>query len=71
MSFVLCTSSDNCFIFVSSLGKYLKGFVSYCADTISIVKLAKEHNSVKNIDGIKVLIFCTFSDDALNLYQIS
>ena len=25
----------------------------------------KEHNSVKNVSGVTVLVFCTSSDDAL------
>ena len=37
-------------------------------DTISIVKFAKGHNSVKNADGVTVLVLCMSIDDALYLY---
>ena len=40
-------------------------------DTISIVKFAKGHTSVKNVGGVIVLVLCTSFDDALNLYQVS
>ena len=36
---------------------------------ISIVKFAKGHNSVKNVGGILVPVFCMSFDDALYLYQ--
>ena len=51
--------------------KYLKGFVSYYADTISTLKFAKGHNSVKNVGGVMVLILCVSFDDALYLYEVS
>ena len=38
MVLVLCTSSDNSLCLYLVLRKYLTGFGSYCADTISIVK---------------------------------
>ena len=41
MVLVLCTSSVNALYLYQDLLKYLKGFGSYCADTISIVKFAK------------------------------
>ena len=34
------------------------------------LKLAKEHKSVKNVDGVKVLVLSTLSDNALYLYQV-
>ena len=40
-------------------------------DTISIVKFKKGHHSVRNVDGVMVLIFCMSFDDALYLYQVS
>ena len=40
-------------------------------DTISTVKIPKGHNSAKNVDGVMVLVFCTLSDNALYLYQVS
>ena len=38
---------------------------------MSIVIFSKGHNSVKTVDGVKVFILCTSSDDALYLYKIS
>ena len=40
-------------------------------DTISIVKFANRHNSVKNVGGGMVLFLCMPFDDALYLYQVS
>ena len=40
-------------------------------DTNSMVNFSKEHNSNKNIGGVTILVFCTLSDDALCLYQVS
>ena len=34
-------------------------------------EISKGHNSIQNIDGIRVLFLCTSSDDALHLYKIS
>ena len=34
-------------------------------------KIILGYNSIKYVDGVIVLIFCTSSDDALYLYQIS
>ena len=50
--------------------KYLKGFQSNCADAIYILKFAKEHNSVKSVDEVMVLVQYTLSDNALYLYQV-
>ena len=36
---------------------------------ISIVEFAKGHNYIKNVEGVMVLVLCTFFDDALYLYQ--
>ena len=47
-----------------------KGFQSYWADTICILKFAKEHNSVKIVGGVMVLVLSTLSDNALYLYQV-
>ena len=63
MFLVLCTSSDDALYLYQILNKYLKGFGRYCADTISIMKFAKGHNSVKYI--------VMFFDDALYSYQVS
>ena len=34
-------------------------------------KISKGHNSIKNEDGITVLVLCTSSDDGLYLYKVS
>ena len=39
--------------------------------TISIRKISKGHNSVKNVGGVSVLVLCILSDDGLYLYQVS
>ena len=33
-------------------------------------KISKGHNSIKNVDGVKVLFLCTLSDDGLYLYKV-
>ena len=38
---------------------------------IFIVKFSKGPNSVKNADGVMILVPCISSDDALYLYQVS
>ena len=38
---------------------------------IFIRKISKGHNSLKNVGGVLVLVFCTLSDDGLYLYQDS
>ena len=40
-------------------------------DTISIVKCAKGHNSVKNVGGVMLLVLCMSVNNALYLYKIS
>ena len=50
MVLVRCTYFDNALYLYQVLKKYLRGFVSYCADTISTVKFAKGHNSVKMLE---------------------
>ena len=62
---VLCTSSDNALYLYQVLLKYLKGFQMYCEDTISIVKFAKGHNSIKNVGGLMVLVLCLSFHNAL------
>ena len=34
----------------------------------SIEKISKGHNSIKNVGGVTILVFCTLSDVALYLY---
>ena len=38
---------------------------------IFIRKVSKGHNSVKNVDEVKVLFLCTSSDSGLYLYKVS
>ena len=38
---------------------------------ISILKISKGNNSVKNVGGVTVLNLCTSSDHAIHLYQVS
>ena len=33
-------------------------------------EIYKGHNSIKNVGGVKVLVLCTLSDNALYLYQV-
>ena len=39
--------------------------------SISIVKFAKGHNSVKNVSAVMVLVLCMSLDDALYLCKVS
>ena len=71
MVLILCSSPDNALYLYHILCKYLKGFESSCADTISIMKFAKGHNSVKNVGGVMVLVLCMSLDDALYLNKVS
>ena len=34
-----------------------------------MLKITKEHNSVKNVGGVRVPVLCILSNDALYLYQ--
>ena len=36
-----------------------------------LTKFSREHNSVKNVDGVTVLNLCISFDDDLYLYQVS
>ena len=67
----LCTSSDDALYLYQVSRKYLKRFQSYSANTISLLKFSKGHNSIKNVDGVTPLNLCISSDDALYLYQLS
>ena len=47
----LCTLSDHALYLYQVSRKYLKEFLSYWADTISIIlKFSEGHNSVKNAE---------------------
>ena len=37
---------------------------------ISKLKFSKGNNSIKHVDGVMVLVFCTSPDGALYLYQV-
>ena len=65
---VPCTSPDSTLYFYQVTWKYLKRFGSYCADTISMVKFAMGHNSIKNVGGVMVLVLCMSNDHALWKY---
>ena len=65
MALVLCTSSDNVFClyqFNENIFYHFK--VIYRADTISILKITKGYNSVRNVDGVMLL----FADCLLMFY---
>ena len=55
----LCSSSSDALYLYQIWLKYLKMFQSYRADTISMSKFSKGHNSVKNVGGNMVLVLCT------------
>ena len=71
MELPVCTSSDGGLYFYKVSGKYSGRYQSYRADTVFIRKISKGHNSVKNVGGVTVLVFCISSDDGLYLYQVS
>ena len=43
---------------------------SFGTDTIFILNIPKENNSEKN-GGVRVLVLCILSDEALYLFQVS
>ena len=52
----LCTSSGHALYFYQVLWNYLKQYLSYRVDTISILKISKGNNSAKNVSGVQLLI---------------
>ena len=68
--FNLCTSSGHALYFYQVLWNYLERFQSYRADTISILKISKGNNSIKNVGWVTVVNFCTSSGHALYFYQV-
>ena len=66
----LCTSSGHALYFFQVSWNYLKGYQSYRADTISILKITKGNNSAKNVGGVTVVNLCTSSGHALYFYQV-
>ena len=71
MVLVICTSSDDVLYLSQVSQKYLKGFLSYLLDTISMLEFMKGALFHKNAGGVTILILCTSSDDALYLYHVS
>ena len=45
-----------------------EGYAAPGKDHVTM-KFTKGHNSVKDVGGVKVLVMCTSSDNALYLYQ--
>ena len=66
----LCTLSDHALYFYQVLWNYLKRYQSYRVDTISILKITKGNNSLKNVGGVTVVNLCTSSGHALYFYQV-
>ena len=48
-----------------------KGFRVTELTQFPISKFSKGHHSVKNVGGVKVLVLCVLSDNALYLYNVS
>ena len=44
--------------------------ISYRVDTISKLKITKENNSAKIVDGVTVVNLCTLSGHTLYFYQV-
>ena len=65
-----CTSSDDALYLYQVSNKYLTAFQRYFGDAICILKFAKEHNSVKNVGRIMVLVVPTLPYHTLYLYQV-
>ena len=59
----LSTLPDNALYLYQISLKYLRGFHSYSANTISLLIFSKRHNSFINIE-VNVLVLYTSSDDA-------
>ena len=66
----LCTSSGHALYLCQVSWNYLKRYQSYRADTISILKISKGNNSIKNVGGVTVVNLCTSSGHALYFYQV-
>ena len=52
----LCTSSGHALNFFQVSWNYLKQYLSYRVDTISILKISKGNNSAKKLGGVQLLI---------------
>ena len=66
----LCTSSGHALYFYQVLWNYLKQYLSYRADTISILKNSKGNNSAKKCRWSAIVNLCTSSGHALYFYQV-
>ena len=66
----LCTSSGHALYFYQVLRNHLKRYLSYRADTISIMKITKGNNSTKNVGGVTVVNLCKSSGHALYFYKV-
>ena len=69
MVFNFCTSSGHALYFYQVSWNYLKWYLSYRADTISILKITKGNNSAKNVGGVTVVNLCTSPGHSLYFYQ--
>ena len=65
----LCTSSGHALYFYQVLLNYLKQYLSYRADTISILKISKGNNSAKKCRWSAIVNLCTSSGHALYFYK--
>ena len=66
----LCTSSGHALYLCQISWNYLEQYQSYRADKISIWKITKGNNSVKNVGGVTVPYLCISSGHALYFYQV-
>ena len=67
----LCTSSVHGLHLHQVSQKYLEQFESDGADTISLLIITKEHNSINIAYGVTVLVLCKPPNHGLHLYQVS
>ena len=61
----------NLYIFVSSFVKIFQKVSELLSRHDFHSEIFKGHNSVKNVDGVMVLVVCMSFDGALYLYQVS
>ena len=66
----LCMSSGHALYLCQVSWNNIKRYQSYRVSTISIRKITKGNNSVKNAGGATVVNLCTSSDHALYFYQV-
>ena len=68
--FNLCMPSGHALYLCQVSRNNLERYQSYRVDTISIGKITKENNSVKNAGRASVVNLCTSSGHALYFYQV-